>query len=506
VTAAVAALICRLSPRDDADYAGVKDQERAGRRYADSKWPGVPVEVFADEGKSATKGDYRPGLERFLDRLAEGRVAHVWAVEQSRVSRETDGRYPWFKLAALMEAAGVAELHTDRDGIVRLDDVVAGIKAVISEGEVRVLTRRVNDKKDAAREAGNLRTLLGGVPVLGYQYRDGDGDWTIEPGAAELLQYVATAVLDDPEHRVRTAYERAMRVSRFRAVTDAAGRPVSEKMLRAALRRPATGGLIKERDVTRKDPATGRRVLVRRGAVTGRAAVDAPLDERTWRELQAVFDGRKAGRRVTGDRYDLGPLLRCGKCGNQLTGELARGVPYYACRNPHPKLGIWPKDKPGLTHPCRGVSIAAGQVDAMVRAAVEAWAATPGSGFAAASQVRAGLAGEREKLTAELAEARRRHSELAEGYAAGDIDPDLWAGIVERWRVKRDRLEAEIAALAGVLAEPPLPAEVRWDALAGDERRRLVGRALEVPIRVAPGRGGGRPLTADQRITLRARI
>ena len=114
-----AALICRLSPRPDGKYEGVEDQEKWGRAYAAEHWPGLPVEVFADRGISAANGDHRPGLERFREWLADGRIAHVWAVEQSRISRETDGRYPWFTLAAELDAAGVHEVHTQRDGIIR---------------------------------------------------------------------------------------------------------------------------------------------------------------------------------------------------------------------------------------------------------------------------------------------------------------------------------------------------------------------------------------------------
>jgi hypothetical protein len=45
-----AALYCRLSPRPDGSYEGVEDQEKWGREYAASKWPGEPVEVFPRAG------------------------------------------------------------------------------------------------------------------------------------------------------------------------------------------------------------------------------------------------------------------------------------------------------------------------------------------------------------------------------------------------------------------------------------------------------------------------
>src|SRR5262249_21043273 len=147
-------LYCRLSPRPDGSLEGVEDQEAWGREYSAKTWPGLPVEVFPDPGISATNGDERPELERLRKWLADGRIAHLWCVEQSRLSRETDGKYPWFTLAAELDAAGVHEVHTMRDGVVRVQDEVAGIKAVLAAGEVRRLRRRVNDKLDARAAAG----------------------------------------------------------------------------------------------------------------------------------------------------------------------------------------------------------------------------------------------------------------------------------------------------------------------------------------------------------------
>ncbi len=46
-----------------------------------------------------------------------GQVTHLWAVEQSRITRR---ELQWFELAADLDAAGITEVHTDRDGIVRL--------------------------------------------------------------------------------------------------------------------------------------------------------------------------------------------------------------------------------------------------------------------------------------------------------------------------------------------------------------------------------------------------
>src|SRR4051794_13121341 len=96
------ALYCRLSPRPDGSYEGVDVQERWGRRYAAQHWPGLPVEVFADPGISAAKDDHRPQFDRLREWIRAGRVAHLWAVEQTRVERKEIG---WFELAAELDAA-----------------------------------------------------------------------------------------------------------------------------------------------------------------------------------------------------------------------------------------------------------------------------------------------------------------------------------------------------------------------------------------------------------------
>src|SRR5262249_3387378 len=133
-------------------------------------------------------------LERLREWLADGRIAHVWAVEQSRLSRETDGRYPWFALAAELDAAGVASVHTKRDGVVRVTDEVAGIKAVRAAGGGRRLRVRGNDKLDARAAAG----IPPGVQPFGYRAAGAREHRTyqIEPAEAEAIKWAAAKVLD----------------------------------------------------------------------------------------------------------------------------------------------------------------------------------------------------------------------------------------------------------------------------------------------------------------------
>src|SRR5262245_36062582 len=137
------ALYCRISKDTRGRVEGVNAQEKWGRDYAASAWPGIAVRVFADNDLSAANGDHRPEYEALRTAVRAGAVAHLWAVEQSRLERR---EAEWFELAAELDAAGITEVHTNRDGIVRVRDEVAGIKAVLAAAEVRKLRRRVNDR------------------------------------------------------------------------------------------------------------------------------------------------------------------------------------------------------------------------------------------------------------------------------------------------------------------------------------------------------------------------
>ena len=156
-TAEAVALICRISQDKSGKVEGVRAQEQWGRAYAAERWPGIPVRVYADNDLSAADDTHRPAYERFRVDLAAGLVTHVWAVEQSRLERR---EAEWFRLAAELDAAGVDELHTRRDGVIRVLDGVAECAAPSSTpGQVRKRKKRIRDKHEyiAAEAARPVR-------------------------------------------------------------------------------------------------------------------------------------------------------------------------------------------------------------------------------------------------------------------------------------------------------------------------------------------------------------
>ena len=361
-----------------------------------------------------------------------------------------------------------------------MSQLLIGVLAILAEFERSLIIERTLDGQAAVRRRGNLRRSLGGLPPLGFRYGDeGDDDWQIDQAAADWLRDAADRVLNgDAVEAVH---------GMLPVIHDATGREVSAKMLRAALQRPASAGLIADNG----------------GHLP--AGTGGPLDEQTWRRLVMLFGRRKLGRPVETDQYPFGPLLRCAKCGNQLTGELVRARRpegkawvereprrYYACANPHKALGV--------TRPCKGVSVPADDVHLLIGDAVTIWMETPDARLAAARAPETGS--RRAELGARIAEAQEDITDLWQKNRAGHMNRARYAALVADAEAQIDADAAELAGLERIDAEPGLPLVLDWDSLTTAEQVRVVVEAIETPIVVQPGNGGKAALSAADRIHL----
>jgi DNA invertase Pin-like site-specific DNA recombinase len=429
---------------------------------------------FDDKALSAwDESVHRAGWEAFLAELDTGAHKAAFSYHADRLSRNGMDTERLLQIGArhgitLLTPEGVYDLgNADSRAMFRH-------LAAMTINQSDAGSRRARNHKNEARRQGNLRIVYGGTPPLGF--RQGDSDWEVDPAQAAWLTEVAEAVLADPEHRVETAHAAAP------AITGSTGRPVSVKMTRAALQRPASAGL----------------VTTTEGEIVSRAPQGGPLDEVLFNRLAVVFGARKRGRPVDTGHYWAGPALRCDKCGNQLTGEIIndRGSKrrYYSCKNPHKALGV-PK-------PCRGLSVPAEDVHALIEVAVMAWTESPAARAAAALAPETGQRrGELDALVEDLADqladldtkrlrmpsarARARYAELA--------------AEAERMIAQA---EAELVELAAVDAEGGVPVVVEWDALTPAEKLRVMAEAVQTPVRVRPGNGGGAALSAADRMDL----
>jgi DNA invertase Pin-like site-specific DNA recombinase len=139
-------------------------------------WAQADVEVIdTDLGMSGTTTRNRAGYARLVSRVCLGEVGAIFGLEISRLARSNAD------LARLAELARLTDtLLIDADGIYDLSDVndrlVLGFKSAMSEIELHVMARRLQDSREAAARRGELRAPL---PV-GLVY-DADGDTIIDP-------------------------------------------------------------------------------------------------------------------------------------------------------------------------------------------------------------------------------------------------------------------------------------------------------------------------------------
>ncbi|WIX99334.1 recombinase family protein [Amycolatopsis mongoliensis] len=463
------ALYCRLSPRPDGSYEGVEAQERWGREYAGKKWPGAPIEVFADKGISAATDDHRPGFERFRQWLDEGKIAHVWAVEQSRLERR---EVEWFVLAAAMELAGIDELDTNRDGIVRVREATAGIKAILNADEVRKIKKRVNDTLAEKAALG----LPGGGRRFGYvaaKTADGEKTYELDAARAEALRWAADRLLSG------WALENIAAALRERGITGTHGGTLTGKGVRRVIMSPTSAGF-----------------RVYRGRIVGKGNWPPILDEDTWRECQlrltenrnvTTSDGREypiaTGRHIgsrAGRRYLLtGGLTICGVCGARMIASLKQlrnrePKPYYLC---HPKYG-------GKS--C--VGILGAELEAHVRDRLFEELDKPAFLEAIATDEQGTR---RDEITSALKDVERQRNELAAEWAIPG------ALTMSEWQTARRGLAEQEQKLRRELADMPPPvvnvdiAAVReaWPDMLLDEQREFVRLFVEMVTikRARPG-------------------
>lgn len=472
------AIYCRLSPRPDGSYEGVDAQEQWGRDYAASAWSDLPVEVFADSGISAANGDERPDYERFRTWLTDGKVAHVWAVEQSRLERR---EVEWFRLAAEMDAAGITELHTNRDGIVRVRDEVAGIKAVLSAGEVRKLKRRVNDRLATNAAAGQPP----GVRPFGYTHAkstEGAKTYAIVPEQADAVRFAADKVLDG------WSLSNIAAELRGRGLTGALGGKVSAGTVRSWLTSPSLAGH-----------------RVHQGRVVGRGNWEPILDEGTWQAVRAKLATNRVVRRSDGGEYAVDPkqqkgnpagrkylltggLVVCGVCDKPLVGTMkqlrnasgVRSVPYLVC---HPAKG---------GRGCVGIML----TETENYVADELFNALNKPEFLDA--VAADDHGQRrDDVLAALSVLEGRRNELAELWATpGELTAAEWSTARRALAEQEQRLRADLAAVPPPMVNVDIAAaRGAWPDMTLDEQREFVRLFVDkVTVhRAVPGTKGFDP-------------
>ena len=436
------------------------------------------VEVIDDDLGRSGGGIARPGFERLLAAICEGRVGAVLAIEASRLAR--NGR-DWH---TLIEFCGlVGTIIVDEDGIYDPchpnDRLLLGMKGTMSELELSLFRQRSQEAlKQKARRGALVLGVAAGYVKVGRDRIEKNPDQRIR----EALQLVFSKFAEFQSARQVHIWLREEGIelpvkSRHGGIV---WRLPAYNIVHNILTNPIYAGAYAFGRTTSRVSVENGRKRIRRGVLRPMAEWDVLIKDHheayiTWdefeRNLRVIannatgMSSAKVRGAVRQGELLLPGLVRCGHCGRKLHVHYSGKLGRYSCYGARTNHG---------TKRC--ISISGLSIDAAVSkevlrvlkplgiaAAVKAIEAQTGETTAAQRQLELSL----QQARYEAAHARRQ-------YDAVDPANRLVAGELERrWNEALQtvyRIEGEIA---NVIAHRPSP-------LGEKECQQLIGLGADL--------------------------
>jgi DNA invertase Pin-like site-specific DNA recombinase len=327
----------------------VHNQESQRRQYglADRArqlgW--VSVEVIDDDLGRSGGGISRPGFERLLAAICEGRVGAVLAIEASRLAR--NGR-DWH---TLIEFCGlVGTIIVDEDGIYDPrhpnDRLLLGMKGTMSELELSLFRQRSQEAlKQKARRGALFLGVAAGYVKTGRDRIEKDPDRRVQ----DALHLVFAKFAEFQSARQVHVWLRDEGIELPAKSHDENGRCIVWKLplyntVHNILTNPVYAGAYAFGRTTSKILVEDGRKRVRRGLRRSRTEWDVLLKDQhegyiTWEEFernQRVIADNATGKgsaiaRGAARRGELilAGLLRCGHCGRKMYVGYGKSGRYY---------------------------------------------------------------------------------------------------------------------------------------------------------------------------------
>ena len=157
-------------------------QENALMEYA-KKHDYKVVDVYSDEGLSATTLD-RPGLQRLLEDVRQGRIDLILITKLDRLSR---GVANYYKIADVLESnnCGWKTILEDYDSTTASGRLHINIMLSVAENEAAVTKERINFVFQNKLEKGEV---ICGQKIFGYDIVD--KHYVINEKEAEIIRFV----------------------------------------------------------------------------------------------------------------------------------------------------------------------------------------------------------------------------------------------------------------------------------------------------------------------------
>lgn len=442
---------------------------------------GLPLEVFQDADRSGGETSKRREYLRLMERVRAAQPGEIGAVACSDIDRLHRNDVEFFRFMAEMAERQI--LVFDSSSLISsVDQLPWKVRAIVAQEERLKVARRVRDNLRYLKRTGHL---LGVIPQ-GYQRVDG-------------------AVVEDPEVApiIRQIFE-LYATGRFSFQTladhlNSLGIRPKRGPGKAKHNRPAavifTGDVLKD--------------LFDNASYIGKVRVDGQLiegkhpaliDEATWNRCLEV---RRRNRRSTSNRwtrhsYPLTPVLRCGRCGSTMHGEVASDAAgtrrYYACHSAR-------RQRAATRLPlarCEARAIRSERIEAAIRDELGRCVPTDEMHVAFRAELEQSLASARSPRDVREARLRRLDEQLARArqlYEYGEYDWETFLAKRAEIHETQQRLRDEAAATPGSgdlewCRAQLLDLVEAWDAADDDQRSRLLGALFEsIDAEALPQRG-----------------
>lgn len=487
----LAAIICRVSTRQQVDGTSLDEQERLCRVEADSMGANV-VYVGRDEGISGGELD-RDALQTALDLASRGEVNVILVHHQDRLARDEFVRY---MAEREMKSHGViyrplnlpanVDPFDEKDG-----EMTAGIFGIMAQYQ-----RRQNQWRSANGQRAKARDgrWPGGEPPYGYQL-EGKGTRDCRPVPHPDEREVLRIAVDAVMRHGKTTGEVAALLNGL-GFTGRRGGQWTHQNLRRTLENEALTGRVDWGKPTRRhghNTKTKPDGTPKYGETVTLWLADPPLTRETWEELQHVLKSRGYGFKADAKPYPNSGALT--SCGGRLGGvyRADRDLRQYRCNR-----NKWVAGNPPL---CDCARLNADRLDWEVWSAVIEVLADPKRlmGLAADYLGLREVADQPEaetltQIDAKIAKLERSRVQTVTDYIKAGIDPE----VVKQASAK---IEAELAAAksyrrqleafradaeaeqerAGALVELAKAAAERLPNMTLDEQREVL-RILNVEV------------------------
>lgn len=467
------------------EFGSIEAQREAVLAYVASQrsegWVASEA-IYDDRGISGGKAD-RPALNRLLADIRDRRVDIVACYKIDRLSRSL---LDFTRFLALFEEHEVAFVSVTQNfnSTTSVGRLTLNLLGTFAQFEREQISERTADKIRASRERG---LWTGGKPMLGFDAVE--GKLIVNENESERVREIFAIYLE------RGTIPSTLAEMRHRGIANKAwtnkagkrtgGRDFDKVSLRALLSNPLVVGKIR----------AGDRVV---------KALHAPIvDPQVFDAVQRRLDERRAiveaGMRTLKPWGPLlGGIVKCKRCGRRMghtsSARRERRYTYYTC------VSI---QKHGA-HACPGSRVSATELEQFVVSKLKGVGTDPDLARKTLEAARVRLFDRENEIREELRRLgdERRHMERSRG--AKDVAADAGTSArtdgptgvdsaADDLDAKLEKLRAEQAALAqpspddAVISAALATFTSMWEALAPNERRRVVTLLVEKVVVDAPG-------------------